>query len=156
VVQSEIPNIKLLLVGNDQSNYVEQLKHKYLKDHSNIIFTGKQLNVKEYLSIADVFVIPTKNEGKREGMPMAPVEAMSMGVPVIGSKVSGISDILEGFDDWTFEASNIDELSKLLHQAYKLPNSELKEIGRRMREKVKNKYTFEAFIMSREQVYESI
>jgi glycosyltransferase involved in cell wall biosynthesis len=156
VVQSEIPNIKLLLVGNDQSNYVEQLKHKYLKDHSNIIFTGKQLNVKEYLSIADVFVIPTKNEGKREGMPMAPVEAMSMGVPVIGSKVSGISDILEGFDDWTFEASNIDELSKLLHQAYKLPNSELKEIGRRMREKVKNQYTFEAFIMSREQVYESI
>jgi glycosyltransferase involved in cell wall biosynthesis len=70
--------------------------------------------------------------------------------------VSGITDILEGFEDWVFEASNIDELSKLLHQAYKLPNSELKEIGLQMREKVKNQYTFEAFIMSREQVYESI
>jgi hypothetical protein len=44
----------------------------------------------------------------------------------------------------------------LLHQAYKLPNSELKEIGLQMREKVKNQYTFEAFIMSREQVYESL
>jgi glycosyltransferase involved in cell wall biosynthesis len=143
-------------VGNDQSNYVEQLKHKYLKDHSNIIFTGKQLEVRHHLSMADVFVIPTKNEGKREGMPMAPVEAMSLGVPVIGSKVSGITDILEGFEDWVFEASNIDELSKLLHQAYKLPNSELKEIGRRMREKVKNQYTFKAFIASREHIYESI
>jgi glycosyltransferase involved in cell wall biosynthesis len=156
VVQSEIPNIKLLLVGNDQSNYVEQLKHKYLKDHSNIIFTGKQLEVRHHLSMADVFVIPTKNEGKREGMPMAPVEAMSMGVPVIGSKVSGITDILEGFEDWTFEASNVNELSDLLHQAYKLPNSELKEIGQRMREKVKNQYTFEAFIKSREHIYESL
>jgi glycosyltransferase involved in cell wall biosynthesis len=156
VVQSEIPNIKLLLVGNDQNNYVEQLKHKYLEDHSNIIFTGKQLEVRHHLSMADVFVIPTKNEGKREGMPMAPVEAMSMGVPVIGSKVSGITDILEGFEDWTFEASNVNELSDLLHQAYKLPNSELKEIGLQMREKVKNQYTFEAFIMSREQVYESL
>jgi len=156
VVQSEIPNIKLLLVGNDQNNYVEQLKHKYLEDHSNIIFTGKQLEVRHHLSMADVFVIPTKNEGKREGMPMAPVEAMSMGVPVIGSKVSGITDILEGFEDWTFEASNVNELSDLLHQAYKLPNSELKEIGLQMREKVKNQYTFEAFIKSREHIYESL
>jgi len=156
VVQSEIPNIKLLLVGNDQNNYVEQLKHKYLEDHSNIIFTGKQLEVRHHLSMADVFVIPTKNEGKREGMPMAPVEAMSMGVPVIGSKVSGITDILEGFEDWTFEASNVNELSDLLHQAYKLPNSELKEIGLQMREKVKNQYTLEAFIKSREHIYESL
>jgi glycosyltransferase involved in cell wall biosynthesis len=156
VIQSQIPHIKLLLVGNDQSHYVEQLKGKYLKDHSNIIFTGKQLEVRHHLSIANVFVIPTKNEGKREGMPMAPVEAMSMGVPVIGSKVSGITDILEGFDEWMFEASNIDKLSNLLHQAYALPDSELKAIGLQMREKVKIKYTFEAFITSREQVYESL
>jgi glycosyltransferase involved in cell wall biosynthesis len=156
VLQSQIPNIKLLLVGNDQSEYVNQLKEKYLKDHSNIIFTGKQLEVRHHLSIADVFVIPTKNEGKREGMPMAPVEAMSMGIPVIGSKVSGITDILEGFEDWIFEANNINELSNLLNQAYELPNSELKEIGRRMREKVKNQYTFKAFIASREYIYESL
>jgi hypothetical protein len=70
--------------------------------------------------------------------------------------VSGITDILEGLEEWMFEASYIDELSKLLHQAYTLPNSELKEIGLQMRGKVKNKYTFEAFIMSREQVYESL
>lgn len=102
VIQSEISNIKLLLVGNDQSEYVEDLKAKYLEHHPEIIFTGKQLEVQNYLSIVNVFVIPTKNEGKREGMPMAPVEAMSSGIPVIGSRVSGITDILEGFEEWIF------------------------------------------------------
>ncbi|WP_019038866.1 glycosyltransferase [Psychroflexus tropicus] len=156
VIQSKIPHIKLLLVGNDQSDYVEKLKEKYLKDHSNIIFTGKQLEVRNHLSIANVFVIPTKNEGKREGMPMAPVEAMSMAVPVIGSKVSGITDILEDFDEWMFEASQVEELTQLLQKAQKMPFEELKVIGLEMREKVKNKYTFEAFISSRENLYESL
>ena len=32
------------------------------------------------------------------------LEAMSMGIPVIGSQVSGITDILEGFEEYLFEA----------------------------------------------------
>jgi hypothetical protein len=70
--------------------------------------------------------------------------------------VSGITDILEGFDDWTFEASNINELSNLLHQAYELPNLKLKEIGQQMREKVKNQYAFKTFIKSRENFYNNL
>ncbi|MBZ9652099.1 glycosyltransferase [Psychroflexus montanilacus] len=156
VIQSQIPNIKLLLVGNDQTDYVKALKDKYLPEYSNITFTGKQQEVQNFLSIADVFVIPTKNEGKREGMPIAPVEAMSMGVPVIGSKVSGITDILEGFEDWLFEASNVKDLTELLHKAQQLSTNELKTIGGQMRQNVIEKYAFETFINSREVVYESI
>ncbi len=154
VIQSKIPNIKLLLVGNDQTLYVDDLKDKYLENHPEIIFTGKQLNVLNYLSIADVFVIPTKNEGKREGMPMAPVEAMSMGIPVIGSKVSGITDILEGFEELVFEASDIKGLSEKLHQMSNLSIKERKAIGQKMREKVVDNYSFDKFIQTRGKLYE--
>ena len=41
VIRSKIPNIKLLLVGNDQTEYVENLKTKYVKQHPEIIFTWK-------------------------------------------------------------------------------------------------------------------
>lgn len=156
VIQSNISNIKLLLVGNDQSDYVKGLKSKYLSKHSEIIFTGKQMEVRNYLSIADVFVIPTKNEGKREGMPMAPVEAMSMAVPVIGSKVSGITDVLEGFDHWIFEAGDVGQLVDLLRAMNTLSPSERSLIGKQMRQKVVEQYAFKKFIRTREDIYESL
>ncbi len=156
VIEANIPQIKLLLVGNDSSDYVDGLKNKYGRNHSQIIFTGKQMEVRNYLSIADVFVIPTKNEGKREGMPMAPVEAMSSGIPVIGSRVSGITDILEGFEEWLFEASDTDHLSQLLNNMNAMHAEDRKLLGKQMRNRVVEHYAFEKFINSREQVYASL
>ncbi|WP_179018594.1 glycosyltransferase [Winogradskyella forsetii] len=155
VVKTQLKHIKLLLVGDDRSDYVRQLKAKY-GNLLHIIFTGKQSNVKDYLSIADVFVIPTKNEGKKEGMPMAPVEAMSMGIPVLGSRVAGITDILKNFEDQIFESENVDELSKLLLHFEKLDANARKQIGLRMRDNVIKHYSFSQFIRSREQFYESL
>jgi glycosyltransferase involved in cell wall biosynthesis len=156
VIKADIPNIKLLLVGNDNSDYVDGLKNKYVKDHPEIIFTGKQLEVRNYLSIADVFVIPTKNEGKREGMPMAPVESMSSGIPVVGSRVSGVTDILEGFEDWIFEASDVEHLSQLLNSMNKMHKEDRRSLGRQMRRRVVEHYAFEKFINSREEIYASL
>jgi glycosyltransferase involved in cell wall biosynthesis len=155
VIQSQIPNIKLLLVGNDQTDYVDRLRAQS-KMHSNIIFTGKQAEVQNFLSVADVFVIPTKNEGKREGMPMAPVEAMAMGIPVIGSGVAGIEDILEGFDDWLFEASNIEELAKLLKKIHQLPQHDLRKLREQILQKVARSYPIEMFIKTRSNLYEKL
>ncbi len=155
-LMADIPNKKLLLVGNDQSEYVDQLKLRYCKEHPEVIFTGKQLEVRNYLSIADVFVIPTKDEGKREGMPMAPVEAMSSALPVIGSKVSGVSDILEGFEEWIFKPSDSTDLAEKLLNFYELPKEKRAEIGAAMRDKVIDHYSFDDFIKSREEIYDSL
>jgi len=148
----KLSDAKLLIVGNNQNEYGLGLIRNY--GNERIKFVGKQIDVRPFLSLADLFCIPTLSIG--EGMPMAPVEAMSMGVPVIGSKVSGITDILEGFEEWMFEACHEEELSQLLRKAHQMSAQELKDVGMQMREKVKNQYTFEAFIMSREQVYESL
>lgn len=155
VLQSELKNCKLLLVGNDRSEYVDNLKEKYASKQ-NIIFTGKQLNVQDYLSVADVFVIPTKNEGKKEGMPMAPVEAMAMEIPVIGSRVAGITDILKGFEGNIFEAGNSQELAKLLQNYEATDKLVRSEVGQKMRKKVVAEYNFKTFIETREALYESL
>lgn len=156
VKQSKIPNIKLLLVGNDKTSYVKDLKAKYKTDHSEIIFTGKQLEVKNYLSIADVFVIPTKNEGKREGLPMAPIEAMSMGITVIGSKVAGITDILEEFKEWQFEAGNTKELTEKIKQFHQITPSVRKNIGEQMRKKVVSNYNLQQMMQKHQEIYEQV
>ena len=156
VIHSKIPNCKLLLVGNDQTEYVEGLKYNYVKQHPEIIFTGKQLEVRNYLSLADVFVIPTKNEGKREGMPMAPVEAMSMGIPVIGSWVSGITDILEGFEECLFEAGNDKELALKLKKINEMPLNKITLLRKEMREKVVSNYYFNKLIKERQELYKKL
>jgi glycosyltransferase involved in cell wall biosynthesis len=45
-----------------------------------------------HLSAADVFAFPSR----REGFPMAPIEALACGVPVVAAAAPGIPDILEG------------------------------------------------------------
>lgn len=45
-----------------------------------------------HLSAADVFAFPSR----REGFPVAPMEAMACGVPVVGADAPGVPDILEG------------------------------------------------------------
>jgi starch synthase len=45
-----------------------------------------------YLSACDVYAFPSR----REGFPVAPVEAMACGVPVVAADVPGIAEILAG------------------------------------------------------------
>lgn len=48
--------------------------------------------IQQYLSAADVYAFPSR----QEGFPVAPIEAMSCGLPVVAANAPGIPDILEG------------------------------------------------------------
>ena len=156
VIKTQLKHVKLLLVGDDRLQYVDDLKIKYAAKYPNVIFTGKQVNVQAYLSVSDVFVIPTKNEGKKEGMPMAPVEAMAMGIPVLGSRVAGVSDVLKGFEDQLFDAGSVDALCQLLFKFESMDRNKRIQIGLDMRNKVLREYNFQNFINSREILYKNI
>lgn len=143
------PSIKVLLIGNDKSEYVETLKKEY--SEKQIHFLGKQLDVKKYLALANLFVIPTKDEGRKEGMPIAPLEAMAMGIPVIGSRISGIKDILEDYPNHLFEASNIADLIEKIKYSRSNPINK-EELVKMVREK----FSLDSFIKQREALYKSL
>src|SRR6185369_8481582 len=52
--------------------------------------------IRRHLAAADVYAFPSRNEG----FPVAPVEAMACGLPVVAADAPGIVDIL-GEDDGT-------------------------------------------------------
>ena len=48
--------------------------------------------MRQYLSAADVYTLPSRHEG----FPVAPIEAMACGLPVVAADAPGVPDIFEG------------------------------------------------------------
>lgn len=80
--------IQLILLGDGPT--FEKLKNKY-SIYDYIHFVGRVKNVGDYLYSSDVFV----STSKQEGMPMAVLEAMQMGLPYVLSDIPQHEEIYE-------------------------------------------------------------
>lgn len=106
--------MNLLLVGDGDRNYIIELKEMVealnLKD--NVFFTGKIYHtdlVKLYTS-SDIFVYPSIFP---EPFGMSILEAMACGLPVIGTNVGGIPDIIKhGTNGYLIKENSPNEISK--------------------------------------------
>lgn len=82
-------NLRLLLIGSiDNAQITDKSIIENIKTHEGIIYLGHQSNIPLYLSLFDVFVMPTH----REGFGNVFVEAAAIGLPVIGTDVTGSKD----------------------------------------------------------------
>lgn len=62
-----------------------------------IQFLGMREDVQHLMAGADIFVMPSRNEA----LPMALIEAMGAGLPVVASEVGGIPEVVEdGRQGW--------------------------------------------------------
>lgn len=92
---NEQQDVRLLLVGtgDDADELRRRIADMQLQGvHWTDEYVLDRAAIRRYLSAADVFVLPSRHEG----FPMAPVEAMACGRPVVAAAAPGIPDILEG------------------------------------------------------------
>lgn len=97
-VLKRCPDINVLLVGSGpQKEYLMNLS-KDLGVENRVVFIDKvpQDEILKFYAIASVFVLPSivNARGETEGLGVVLLEAMASGVPVIGSNVGGIPDII--------------------------------------------------------------
>lgn len=99
-IAKKIPEAKLILVGDGYERSRLESEVKDLKIEDSVIFAGTisydKLNF--YYNIADVFVMPSirDKEGNTDASPVAMMEAMSCGLPVVATKFAGSEDLLLG------------------------------------------------------------
>ena len=84
------PDTTFVFLGDGE--LLDELKNMAteLGVEENVKFLGWRSDVAEVMSVFDVFVLPSLNEG----MGRVLVEAMALGKPVIASNVGGISDLV--------------------------------------------------------------
>ena len=89
---SENHSIKLLLVGRQEED-LDRLPTGTRDDmarNPDIIAAGYQEDVRPYLAISDVLVLPSY----REGLPNVPMQACAMEVPCIVTDINGCNEII--------------------------------------------------------------
>ena len=95
--------------------------------------------VKEMLEQADVFLLPsiTGTDGDMEGIPVALMEAMAVGIPVISTVHSGIPELVEsGKSGWLVPENDAQALAERLAAFSQLDGEGITPIVGRAREKI--------------------
>lgn len=132
--------VQLLTQGTDvQCEFVgdgpdRDLLQQIVKEHrleEKMVFHGRRTTpeVQEIVSSADLLVapsVPTK-DGRREGIPVVLMEALSWGVPVVASDLSGIPELVQHeVTGLLVPPGNVDELAQAIQRFSREPG--LKEL----------------------------
>ncbi|MCX7549372.1 glycosyltransferase [Xanthomarina sp. F2636L] len=143
--------IKLTIVGDCNNEYGREmisLKEELALDNQ-VCFLGKHLDVRPYIAKSDLFVITSK----QEGMPMALVEAMSMGIPVIGSNVPGVNYVLKDFKNLLFKAGEVDAIATKIKEVRALEEKTRIKLGEDLRQYCVDYFGMDTFIKAHENLY---
>jgi glycosyltransferase involved in cell wall biosynthesis len=106
------------------------------------VITGLVPDPLAYLCHADIFVLPSLQEGSGS---LSLIEALQAGLPVVASGIDGIlEDVTDGDSALLVESNNVDQLSRALARA--LTDAELRaRLRRRARETFVEKFSPETF-----------
>ena len=113
VVAQKVPEIRFILVGDGpERRKLEELARE-LDAESYLDFIGKLTweQVLQYYERADIFILPSISDP----MPLVIPEAMAAGLPVIGSRVDGIPEIIrDGYNGLLVEPKNSGTLANAI------------------------------------------
>jgi glycosyltransferase EpsD len=127
------PEIHYILCGKgDQMDNLRKLvTDLHLEDQ--VHFLGYRTDVVDICSQADVFVMPSQ----REGLPVASLEAMYCGLPLITSNIRGLADVMEnGKTGYLVKPDDVDGFAEGIKKLKETPNVR-KQMGVRNQERVK-------------------
>lgn len=145
-------SVELLVAGDGEIDRAKQLTQE-LNLTEQITFLGLiDAQARDLLlETADVYILPTYNEG----LPLALLEAMSWGLPVITTPVSGIPDVVKDRQNGLIvDAGNIQQLADAIQLS--IENEDLRlSLGKAARETV-GKLDMKSFSSRLAEIYRTV
>ena len=143
---------KLYLVGSgEEENRLRELVYKQ-KLEGDVVFLGYSSNPLEIMRKMDLLILPSKEEGFGRVL----LEAMDVGIPVIGTRVGGIPEIIEdGVSGLLVDYGDIEALKNSIIKILK--NNSLREkIIQGGYETVNSKFCVETYQEKLENIYDTL
>ncbi|WP_026689511.1 N-acetyl-alpha-D-glucosaminyl L-malate synthase BshA [Alteribacter aurantiacus] len=107
-IKEQLP-AKLLLIGDGPEHRVVCELVKELGLENDVLFLGNQKRVADLLSMSDLKLLLSE----KESFGLVLLEAMACGVPVIGSRIGGIPEVItDGECGYICELGDIDEVAR--------------------------------------------
>ena len=142
----EFPDVVLMIIGEGPERKKLGEKASALNINKNILWMGAQPQNKvfEFYAIMDIFAMPSLYEG----FGLTAAEAMAAGVPVVGSKVEGLSEVIEdGVSGYLVQAGNSHALAEAVITLLKDPQK-AKAIGQDCCNRVERLFSLKRFSAS--------
>lgn len=162
VVKKQYPNIRLLsgieLTHSGTDTRKKEILSK-IKTHNlaqNIIELGLITNVERVMDAADVVVAPFRNTYSVADYPLAILDSMAVGTPVITTRVGGIPEIINNSENGIL--INPDDPLALSQEIINLIENprERREIGKRATSFAREKFSEKKITELTKQVYEEV
>jgi glycosyltransferase involved in cell wall biosynthesis len=143
------PNAKLLIAGDGPDRSSLEGLALELGISQNVMFLGAIKDIRGFLSILDLFAHPSVFEG----LGIAVIEAMSMCLPIVATRVDGLAELIsDGVEGILVEPGNPTALANAMNRILK--DHELgKTLGLRAREKAVKLFSLQAMIEKYEEFY---
>jgi glycosyltransferase involved in cell wall biosynthesis len=121
--------------GQKQASLKEMINRAELTQEVRLLGAKAQGGVLNAMEKADVFVLPcvAAASGAMDGIPVVLMEAMSMGLPVISTTISGIPELVKNGAGLLVEPGNVKELASAIEKFAVLDHDKRGEAGKRGR-----------------------
>lgn len=137
LIIKEYSDVVFVWVGDD-THVKEEYSLKTLKENienkgmsKKIILAGYRNDIREILKETDIFVLPAYNES----FGIVYIEAMAMGIPVIGCNSGGVPDIIKEGTGFLCEPKNSNSLYETIKTALSVNLDEIRENNKKYVEK---------------------
>lgn len=132
-------DIIVLVIGisenSEDSNSLRQLIAE-AELNRKIMSLGIRNDINDILNISDIYLQPSRTEG----LSLSIMEALNYSLPVIGTRVGGIPEIVhEGENGYLFEKENVEELADRIEILFN--NREVREMMGRKSKVISSRFT---------------
>lgn len=146
---------RLLLVGDDDHELGRQLHG--LKDSlglgERVVFTGKRFDIRDILTIADLFVLPSTGN---EGAPVAIQEAMASGVLVVTTDTPGNRDQLRELPEQLIPVKDHEAIAKAIDRFLPIGETEKSRILEIQHSIIADRYSLSIEVKKHEELYHNV
>lgn len=141
--------VKIILIGDGPLREDLESSMDTLGLQNDIIFTGFKKDVKAMLPALDMFILPSLTEGT----PMALLEAMSYGIPVVATSVGGIPLVINNRKNGLLVSPS--NSSEIVNAAMELINDKhLREkVSKGAKNSVQERYNLKKWVRKIESFY---